>query len=199
LKYNNILHQFIPVVDYDNLIAAVNQLAEKHKADLIVMGTKGASNVAKKIIGSNTMHVIQGCNTPVLAVPHDYNYKPIHKVAFTSNYENEYCNDDLKALVKLVEKNDYQIDVLHVLNSNTLTKEQEAVKASLYNCFKNTTHEFIELETDGFIKAVSGYVETNNIDLLAMVNRNIGFWDRLFSEQKVEKLAYNINVPLLVM
>lgn len=198
-KHNNILHEFIPIVDYDNLIAAVNQLVEKHEIELIVMGTKGASNVAKKIIGSNTMHVIEGCEAPVLAIPHHFTYVPIRKVAFTSNYENMYCNDDLKALIDLVEYNDYQVDILHVSESNKSTVDQEQVKASLQDCFKNATHNFVEIEKGGFLKAINSNIISNSIDLFAMVNRKHGFWERLFTEHKIEKVAYNINIPFLVM
>lgn len=198
-KHNNILHEFIPIVDYDNLIAAVNQVVDKHDIEMVVMGTKGASNVVKKIIGSNTMHVIQGCNVPVLAIPDNYNYIPIKKVAFTSNYENMYCPKDLHVLLGLVEHHDYQVDVLHISNSKTLTVEQEHVKNSLKDCFKNASHQFIEIEKGGFLKAVVHHIELNAIDLFTMVNRKHGFWESLFTEQKLEKVAYNINIPLLVM
>lgn len=198
-KHNNILHEFIPIVDYDNLVAAVNQIVDKHDIEMVVMGTKGASNVLKKIIGSNTMHVMQGCKATVLAIPDNYSYKPIKKVAFTSNYENAYCPKDIKVLLGLVEHHDYQVDVLHISNTKTLTTEQEQVKTSLKDCFKNASHQFIDIKKGEFLKAVVEHIELNSIDLFAMVNRKHGFWESLFTEQKLEKVAYNINIPLLVM
>ncbi|WP_250432398.1 universal stress protein [Hanstruepera flava] len=198
-KHNNILHEFVPVIDYDNLVAAINQLVDKHDIQLAIMGTKGASNMAKKIMGSNTMRVIQGCHVSVLAIPHNYNYKPIHRVAFTSNYENTYCKTDLSPLINLVEQKDYQVSILHVSDSNVLTKEQELVKASLDDCFENATHQFVEIEKGAFLSAVNHYIESNSIDMFAMVNRKHGFWENLFAENKIEKVAYNITIPLLAI
>ncbi|WP_223033487.1 universal stress protein [Hanstruepera marina] len=198
-KHNNILHEFIPVIDYDNLVAAVNQLVDKNNIQLAIMGTKGASNVAKKILGSNTMHVIQGCQVSVLAIPHNYNYKPIHRVAFTSHYENKYCKADLSTLINLVEQKDYQVSILHVSDTKVLTKEQEQVKASLDDCFENATHQFTEIKDGTFLSTISHYVESHSIDMLAMVHRKHGFWESLFTENKIQKIAYNINIPLLVM
>jgi len=199
LKYNNILHEFIPIVDYDSFIAAVNQVGEKEGIELIVMGTKGASNAAKRFLGTNTIHVIQGCSIPVLAIPNVCSFKPIHKVVFTSNYDVDYSLNDLKALVYLVEHHDYKIDVLHLSETKKLTTEQEAVKTSLKKCFKNATHQFIELEKEGFLKTITKYINTNNIDLYAMVNRKYGFWERFFTHQKIEEVAYNMTIPFLVM
>lgn len=198
-KHNNILHKFIPIVDYDNLVAAIKQVAEKQRIELVVMGTKGASNKARRLFGTNTIHVIQGCTLPVLAIPDKYTFKPIEKVMFTSNYEMEYNYTDLKALIDLVEHNDYKIDILHLGESNLLSLEQESVKTSLQNCFKNVNHQFIELETKEFLKIITQFIKSNNIDLYAMVNRKHGFWERLFTEQKIEKVAYNMTIPFLVM
>jgi nucleotide-binding universal stress UspA family protein len=198
-KHNNILHKFIPIVDYDNLVAAIKQVAEKQSIELVVMGTKGASNKVRRLFGTNTIHVIQGCTLPVLAIPDKYMFKPIEKVIFTSNYEMEYTYTELKALVDLVEHHDYKIDILHLSETNMLSPEQEAVKTSLQNCFKNATHRFIELETEGFLKIITQFIKSNNIDLYAMVNRKHAFWERLFTEQKIEKVAYNMTIPFLVM
>ena len=199
LKHNNILHEFIPIIDYDNLIAAVNQIVSKHDIKMIVMGTKGASNVVKKLIGSNTMHVMQGCEAAVLAIPDNYDYRPIKKVLFTSNYENKYCPEDLTVLLNLVEHHDYKVDILHILNQKSLTVEQEQVRQTLKDCFKNASHQFIEIEEGEFLTTIEDYAEKQEIDLFAMVNRKHGFWESLFSEQKLEKVAYKINMPLLVM
>jgi hypothetical protein len=88
---------------------------------------------------------------------------------------------------------------LHLSETNTLSPEQESVKFSLQSCFKNATHEFIEVEQEGFLKTVTQYIKANDIDLYAMVNRKHGFWERLFTEHKIEKVAYNISIPFLVM
>ena len=67
--YNNDLHEFYSIVDYDNFVDGINQACVTRNIDLIIMGTKGASGAEKVLFGSNTARVMQRCNTPVLAIP----------------------------------------------------------------------------------------------------------------------------------
>lgn len=54
-----------------SLSDAINHLLDRKPADLIVMGTKGASGLQEFFIGSNTEKVVRFSNVPVLTVPTD--------------------------------------------------------------------------------------------------------------------------------
>jgi len=43
--------------------------ARREDADLIVVGTRGAGNIARLLLGSTAHRVLQGARVPVLAVP----------------------------------------------------------------------------------------------------------------------------------
>ena len=43
--------------------------ARRHRADLIVLGTRGAGNVARMLLGSTAHRVLRQARVPVLAVP----------------------------------------------------------------------------------------------------------------------------------
>jgi nucleotide-binding universal stress UspA family protein len=51
------------------LFSSINRVVEEDQADLIVMGTKGASGAVEFLIGSNTEKVIRTAKCPVLAIP----------------------------------------------------------------------------------------------------------------------------------
>lgn len=198
-RFNNILHKLVPIIDYDNFLGAISQCVEKNSIELVVMGTKGATNSLKKIIGSNTMRVIRNSTVPVLAIPSNYAFRPVHKILFTTTYQKDYKKSELKILIDLAEHYDFQLDILHVHENNTLTDKSGKVKAHLDNVFANISHVFVEEEQADFLSAVQDYIKKNQIDIITMINRNAAFFDRLFSSQKIEEVAYTITVPFLAL
>ncbi|TJY35808.1 universal stress protein [Pontimicrobium aquaticum] len=197
--YNNNLHQFYSIVDYDNFVDGINQACESRNIDLIIMGTKGASGAEKVLFGSNTARVMQRCNTPVLAIPDGCKFKGVDKIAFTSNYLIKYSNKDLKSLYDISSLYKSSIDIIHVTNNGDLTSSQENNRAFLDAYFSNLKHEFIDLEKADIFKAIQDYIKEKNIKILAMTSRHHSFLERLFTRHLVEAFAFNIDIPFLVM
>jgi len=198
-KYDNKLHKFYSIVDYDNFIDGINQICEAKQIDLIVMGTKGASGAEKVIFGSNTVRVMQRCKTPVLAIPNGCAFEGIEHIAFSSNYSTLYKNEELQPLVDILSLYNSKIDILHLTSEKNLSQEQENNKAFLDFCFNNVTHEFIDLDKDDIFKIVQNYISVNNIKMLAMMGRKHSFLERLFNRHLVETFAFKIDIPFLVM
>ena len=56
------------------MFSEVNDVAQKStNADLIIMGSHGASGIKELLIGSNTERVVRNANIPVLIVKNDLN------------------------------------------------------------------------------------------------------------------------------
>ena len=198
-KHKNLKHNFHSIVDYDNFIDAINQICKAKKIDLIVMGTKGASGLDKVIFGSNTVRVMQRCSTPVLAIPSGCKFIGMDKVVFSSNYLTLYNLEELIPLLHIVNLYDSKIDILHLIDENNLSENQQNNKAFLDLSFGKVTHEFIDLESKDIFKTIQRYIAFNDIKMLAMMSRKHSFLERLFTTHNVETFAFKINVPFLVM
>ncbi|NND26688.1 MAG: hypothetical protein EX263_06585 [Flavobacteriaceae bacterium] len=198
-KRKNPNHSFDAMVDYDNFIDAINQACEAKGVDLIIMGTKGATGAERIIFGSNTVRVMQRCATPVLAIPSGCKFSSIDKIAFTSNYKTFYKKDELGPLIQMAELFNAKIDVLHMVEEDHLTREQENNKAFIDACFRFVNHEFIDLEKRDVFEVVQDYVKANNINMLAMMSRRHSFLERLFTTHNVEEFGFRSDVPMLVM
>ena len=197
--HNNKSHEFISRVDYDNFIDAINQIVSTEHIDLIIMGTKGSSNVEKVLFGSNTIRVMQRGSCPVLSIPSNYKFKPLVHMAFTSNYHTKYNPKDLSPLIKLANQQHCKIDILHLQELEYLTEKQETNKAFLDAYFSNIDHKFIELDHTNLFKSISNYIKINNVGLLAMMSKKHSFLERLFTKHTVETFAFNLDIPFLVM
>jgi len=198
-RFNNKLHNFHSVVDYDNFIDGINQICETKGIDLIVMGTKGATGASKVLFGSNTARVMQRCNTPVLAIPDDSVFTGLEQIAFTSNYSSIYRKEDILPIVDIAKLYNSKLDILHLTNEENLTQNQKNSKAFLDSCFENVSHEFIDLDKNDIFKTVQDYIKQNDIKMLAMMSRKYSFLERLFTAHLVETFAFEINIPFLVM
>src|SRR5690606_28706075 len=58
--------------------------AENGAFDYICMGTRGAGTI-EKIFGTNTSHIINKSDVPVIAVPKDYQSKTISSLLYASD------------------------------------------------------------------------------------------------------------------
>ena len=60
--------------------------AETHQADMIVMGTNGASGLEKIFLGSMTATVIEQTKCPVLAVPQKASFEGFKQLIYASDF-----------------------------------------------------------------------------------------------------------------
>lgn len=198
-KYKNEKHAFHSVVDYDNFIDSINQVTLNKQIDLIVMGTKGATGLEKVIFGSNTVHVMQRCVAPVLAIPDGCLFTNLNRVAFTTNYLTLHNIEELRPLKELVTLHDSKLNVLHFDGIEGIGDQRKENKKFLKTYFSDVTYENIDSFSTDLYKTLEEYVHANDIKLIAMMRKKHAFLERLFNRHPEETLAFNIDIPFLVM
>lgn len=57
-----------PVIKHYKVFSEVNEVAEKHKADLVVMGSHGTDGLQEIFIGSNAERVVRNSDIPVIVI-----------------------------------------------------------------------------------------------------------------------------------
>ena len=81
--------KMVPVIKHYKVFSEVAEVAKKHNADLIVMGSNGADGLQEIFIGSNTERVVRTSDVPVLVIKGDIeNFKATNFV-FASDFEEE--------------------------------------------------------------------------------------------------------------
>ncbi len=164
------------------------------QADLIVMGTTGASGLEKMFVGSNTAHIIQHSVVPVLAIPEGAKLSQHTKIGFA------YDGLQLKEIEKLAIVNSLKnvlgasVHVFRVMNE----KQPPSPHLSLLmNFLQGAVYSDVyesEVES-GILKSI----ELNRLDMLVMMPRQHGFFHNLISGSTTEKVAYKISIPLLAI
>ncbi|MGB5419613.1 universal stress protein [Algibacter sp.] len=198
-EFKNENHQYHSIVDYDNFVDSINQVIDKQKIDLVIMGTKGASGMEKVLFGSNTVRVMQRCNAPILAIPDSFKFKKPERLAFATTNSKAFKTQELEILNKIMTLENATLEILHLADQNHLVYESHDNLEFFQKNFNQATHEFIETSTNDMFSDVQNYIEKNSIDMLAIMNKKHSFLERLFKTHAVERFAFKMEIPLLVI
>lgn len=86
-----------PIVKHFKVFSEVNEVALSHDADLIVMGSHGASGLEELFVGSNTEKVVRNANIPVLVVKKNLQDINFDVVTFACDFTEENIKPYLNA------------------------------------------------------------------------------------------------------
>jgi len=178
---------------------AVKEEADEWNADLIVMGTTGASGLSKVLFGSKTTEIILQSGIPVLAIPQNSRYKGLDHITFLTDY-NEGDLDALEKTAKLGKAFNSELSVLHI------EVEQDLKSEAMFRGFQELAKEKIKYEPmkfelmiqHSFIAGIADFLETQQTSLLTMVKYDKPFFSNLLSKSHSKELGFYTKVPLLI-
>ena len=170
----------VPVIKHYKVFSEVAEVAEKHNADVIVMGSHGADGLQEIFIGSNTERVVRTSDVPVLVIKGDVeDFKPTNFV-FASDFEEE----SVSALKKAKAMADLLGSKLHLVYINTPGDE------FLSN---NDANDKISK----FLKAVLNYSERVSADLIGIPTHGRRGLSHFFMGSIGEDIANHSEAPVI--
>ncbi|MCW9705210.1 universal stress protein [Fodinibius salsisoli] len=174
--------------------------ARECNADLIVMGTKGATGNRSLLFGSVAGSIINRSDIPVLAVPPGGSPDDLKHIVFTTDYHE----GDFQALLQTTEFAKLfraTVDVIHVAEQRSLSTEIK------FRGFKDLVKDHAEYENINFelnydydfYPVMADYLVDNPNSLLVMVRYKKTFWEKLVENNHSKEMAFYTKVPLLVL
>lgn len=85
------------LVKHFKVFSEVNDVANEHQANLIVMGSHGASGVKEVLVGSNTEKVVRHSDVPVLVIKHNPILLDFENAVFASDFSEDAIKPYLNA------------------------------------------------------------------------------------------------------
>lgn len=198
-NYNNPRHQFITQSAFSVLMEAIDEIVERKKIDLIIMGTQGATGAKEIFLGSSTVHTIKRAKCPVLAIPFAYEYETPKSILFPTDYEIDYSLALLREVLLISEIHKSTIDIMHVCTSYELNDKQERNKKKLNALLSKTEHRFHELPDQGVIEAINNIQPEQHAQLLVMVKNKHSFLENLFLKPVINQIGFHTSIPFLVL
>lgn len=188
----------VKAVYHPLIVEKIIELAHNEDAGLIVMGTLGASGLRKVLFGSNAAHMISRSPVPVLAVPLDYEYKPVQKIVYASDLEN--LEGELKQIIPFAIALNAVIEVVHLdYGINDKKISQEAAESIIHK----SPYQFIHLLfrdanlNKPLLRQLKTHLELIDPDWLIMFTKEKSMWDKLFLGSHTEDMSQALTLPLL--
>jgi len=180
----------------DHTVLAIARMAEEDEIDLIVMGTQGASGLKEVFMGSNTGAVLQQAGLPLLAIPSDFTFRPVQIIVLAVDDLDISSHQIVAPLTQLARSFDAKVMVYHLEKE----LEEAGVDPSVDIFLDGVEHSFhYELERKELNQSINAFVLENKADMLCMIRRPRGFFERFFRTSVTRKKVFSSPVPLLAL
>lgn len=180
-------------------IDVITKIVEKESIDMIVMGTTGATGAKGVLLGSNAANVVKHAKVPVLLYPNDCGVASMKKVVFASDLKHVKGYETFKPIRQIVKDSGAELDILHLENYDEGMIDMERESLLLDTIFVDLPHGFHVKELKHPEEDILDYAHEVDADLIVVVARNYGFFERIVHRSTSRKLSMLTNVPLLIL
>jgi len=171
-------------------------LASDDNSDMILMGTKGASNLERKVFGSVSIKVATEAKCPVLLIPPNTKYKGIEEILFLSEQANTNAITKL-AMKQLCEQFDAYAHVIHVEKQKNEGFHLKRLNIEIMD--NRRSFKAVEIGSSSIVGGVNEYVEHHPIDLSVIITHHRNFLENLFHRSITKQMAMHTEIPLMVL
>lgn len=182
-----------------NPTRAIFKQAQQEEADLIVLGTTGATGLKEVFLGSVAGEVMEKAACPVLAVPSSAVFDGnLDKLAFATDYNRE-DPVAIRWFAELAKTIGAKIEVVHIDlgPADTLNTKMSELASIVADEEQLIDYSVVA----GFIfeEALTNYLGAEKIDILATLIHKRNKIQEFFSYSLTKKLAYHLTTPILAM
>lgn len=174
----------------------VNHFAEETDADLIVMGTTGATGLKKVLLGSNAAAMMNAATVPVLAVPAESKFGSIRKMVYATDLK--HTEEEIKTVAMFAQLLGARVEVLHVVKEKTKElPDTKKFSKTLQDIAKYKKITFHLVKGDKVPNVIDSFVKKQKAQMLTTFTHRLDFFEKLFDKGITRKLAYHIRIPIL--
>jgi nucleotide-binding universal stress UspA family protein len=186
------------VIEYESqegdLATNVHRMERHDKVSMIVMGTTGADKIETRLFGSNTWQVTQKVHTPMIVVTESVELKIPQRILLSTDL-SEVDPKSIEPLLNMVKEYGAELLVVHIDTGGPSRGEKHYFRGAL----DNIPHEFHTIFGDNIVEELNDFARQKDVDLLAMVRRKRGFFEKIFSSSTSKGMALSSSFPLLVL
>lgn len=201
---------YFPKVTYTSVLTEglpeeeIISYSRKMKPSAIVMGTKGKNAKELDLIGSVTAEVMDGCKTPIFAVPEDAkvrNISEINRLVFLTNFQEREFKA-LEIMMNFFKTYPTKLFLAHIAKKDDVWNE---IKLS---GFKNYLSEkYPQLDTEyrlidplaNLEESLENFVEENSIDMISLSSSRRNIFARMFNPGIARRMLFHSDTPILVI
>ncbi|KQC30095.1 universal stress protein [Flagellimonas eckloniae] len=201
-KYGNPNHSFEIVSSFNLLVEEVKDIVDAFDINLVITGTKGASGIDEVFMGSNTVRIIKSTKRcPVLAIPQHFDFITPSEIAFATDFNRFYTTSELNPLLELAEMFQATIRIVHVQYGIKALSELQQFNLNMLRRYLGETEHYVHTvsELNSVSKTLEIFSKELDIHLLALLNYQHSYMEKMTREPIVKRTAFHTQIPLLVI
>lgn len=181
-------------------IETILNMVQTQQPDLVVMGMRSGNPIAKKLLGSTTVAMIQRVNVPVLVIPAEASFQPLSHLTFASDLEE----GDLKIIEEVTEMFHSwtpALQCVHVQATQPPIEEQLRVRRLRKACEEHqgiSSVEVLTVTNDDVSQGILSLVTKRHSDMIVLRTHLRGFWGRVLHTSVSRDLSRKTMIPLLI-
>ena len=192
------VRKITPIIKHFKVFGEVNDVAEKHKADIIVMGSHGTDGLKEIFVGSNAEKVVRNSNIPVLVIKDEREDFQVNDFVFACAFKEE----SLIAFKKAKEFADKLDAKLHLVYINTpgdnFLSTGDAYEKITNYLQKAGAGKEVEIYNDYNVeKGVLNYSESINADVIGIPTHGRKGLSHFFMGSIGEDIANHSTIPVI--
>ncbi len=188
----------IPIIKHFKVFSEVNDVAEKHGADLIIMGSHGSDGLKEIFVGSNAEKVVRNSNIPVLVIKDELDDFKAENFVFACAFKDE----SLIAFAKAKEFADKLLAKMHLVYINTpgdnFLSTQDAYDKVTKFLHKAGVGMEVNIYNDYSVeKGVLNFSESINADVIGIPTHGRKGLSHFFMGSIGEDVANHSKIPVM--
>lgn len=178
--------------------------SKKMRPRAIVMGTRGSNKKEQDLIGSVTAEVIEGCKTPIFAIPENSELRTMSQmsnIVFLTNFqEREFVA--LATLMEFIKNYPIKVSFVHVAKKEDRWNEIKLTGMNNYfrEHYPNIQTDYTLVDgNEGIPEALEKFVNENTIDMISLSSSPRNIFARMFNPGIARRMLFHTNTPMLVI
>lgn len=178
--------------------------SKKMRPMAIVMGTRGKNAKELDLIGSVTAEVIEGCKTPIFAIPEGARTKDLlqmRSIVFLTNFqEREFKAFDI--MMDFLKLNPVKVYLAHIAKKEDVWNEIKlsGIQKRFTELYPHLQTEYKLIEqSEGLEEALDKFVIEHKIDMISLSSSRRNIFARMFNPGIARRMLFHSDTPLLVI
>ena len=172
----------------------IARVSKQLNIDLMILSPQSVSIEEDQYLGKITGRLVKQTEIPLLIVPHNYLFRKFETILLAiklGQFKKEGLLDPLNELMSIFSA---KLNLLQVITPDTATENHKIDKKlmDIVSTFKST-------ENATLFQGVLEHFQSHNPDILCVIRRKRGFFQKLWEKNVVLKREFHTSKPLLVL
>ena len=174
-------------------------MCENQPHALIVMGAHVTSATERVIFGSTILTAVRNLSCPLIIVPNGTRFTGIHTAGLACDLRDALHTVHAEDLKHVFNEFHPQLNILHVSTKAHGMLDDEEIRGThwLKETLKLFNPSFHYMQEENISEAIKEFAEKNNIDLLIIIPKKHGMFNRLLHKSQSKQMIVNTHTPIL--